>query len=103
MPRSTPRWSDTGGAEWSSVECEGGGGLLLQVQVLLLGHVDADAEQLATGEREPALVLVPAAHRIGAVEADAQPVAGQRELADLDPERLGVDGLGSDVERRGAE
>ena len=52
---------------------------LLEVEVALLAHVDRDAEDRPVGERVRGVVLL--ADVVAAVEADAQAVAAQGELA----------------------
>src|SRR5262245_43240190 len=63
------------------IHCKCRCGELFEVQVLLLLDGHGDAEDLAALELPGRLVVL--ADRIAAVEADAETVAGQRELARL--------------------
>ena len=63
--------------------------------MVVLAGDDLDLADGAAGEREAGAVLL--AHRVGAVAADAEPFAAQREVAGLGaPRRLG-DGLAVDL------
>src|SRR5262245_19829580 len=64
-----------------SIHCKCRRGELLEVEILFLLDSDCDAQDLPALELAGRLVVL--ADRVAAVEADAEAVAGQRELARL--------------------
>ena len=67
-------------------------GLALEVDVGLAADVDGDAVDRAAGERPRRVAGVVVGDRLAAVAPDAQPLAGERELA-----RLGLDAALADL------
>ena len=80
---------------------EGGRGLALQVEVLLLADIDSDTQDSSAGEWESG--RVGAADGVGAIEADAQPVTAQGERPDLGSHRAFGHNLFADIQFRGAQ
>src|SRR5262249_55947695 len=74
----TPR---TRGSKRISVAGERAHGFPLEIEVRLAADVDPDTEDGAPLERARRLVLL--AHVVAAVAPDAEPIARERELADL--------------------
>src|SRR4051794_1565810 len=85
-----------------SVAGERGRALAGQVDERLAAHVDDRLVDGAAGERPRPLARVVVAHRLGAVAADVQPLAGDRELARLRPYAGLADRLFAHVQRQRA-
>ena len=76
-------------------------GLPFEVEVLVLADIHADAEDPPAPERKARRIR--AAHRVGAVVADAESITAQRERPDLGLHRALGDDLLADIEFRGPE